>query len=419
MRTYTEKEKKALTVSLRTFIRDMSGRRMEEKRAAAALSSALDGGLPLDMLFNPQNFLRLKATIDEPTVEDYVEAMLEDGIETRRITEEPAWESNGLAVVAHVYHDFYCCFDPKGGVWSTPTAMSNLARLIGSSSLAPILSERLLSEVSETGKMTVYTYVTSLLSGGHVLEAEPTQEEADRAARLMETASAADGNAADTIDEHGQDPEEHAGESQAAVDRFLRRLTDGTAEESDDLYPDPEAEAEPETGEEETPEEGEDDVIYDDAFDGYDPSVSYSVRPNPYLVKRDAVESALAELTLAEIDGLATTMEEGRFLKLTEIIDNLTAGRFDTSLEGVEVKQTHMLLCSMLVQRFIDCCRMNGVEMDEDKASCYDVLKAEWDLRNPRVRTFHKLRELILQKGGGDADLNAAIGELEKYYAEE
>lgn len=413
MRTFTEKERKALVTALRTFVRDMSGKRMEMKRATKALDSSLDGGIDLDTLFNPQNYLRLKALIDEPTVEDYIEAILEYRIDARKLTEEPDWNINGFVNVAHVYHDFYCSFDPKGGVWNTPAALLNLTKAIAEHSLGAILSEELLSAVSAAGKMTVYTYITSILSGDFTVSDEPTQEEQTRAGERVVFAET---TGTDPVEDFAHESEaesetvsDDGGDTNPVVNRFLKRLTDGTAEENDDLYPDDEPE------EEEA--EDEDESVYAAEYEQeYDPAVNYCVRPNPYLIKREAVQTGLQELTLMEVNGLASTMDDGAHLKLTEITDNLTLGRFDASRENVEVKQTHMYLSSMLLQRFIDCCRMNGVDMNEETASGYDILKIEWDLRNPRVRTFYKLRELIMQKGENDPDLMKAIPELERVF---
>lgn len=421
MKVFTEKEIKALVTALRTFIRDMSGKRMEEKRATEALRSALDGGILLDVLFNPQNFLRVKSQINDPTVEDYIKSILEYEIDAHSIREETDWKTNGLETVAHVYHDWYCVFEPKGGVCNTPTALSNLASLIEKIPLESVLCEELINAVAEEGKMTAYTYITSLLSGKFdlLLRKELTQEEYDRAmARYLETGSAPGVIVEDESEDDEEAPEAFADEpdetEDSPVDRYLKMVQSEEEQEEPD-----EEEASEKKKEEEWPDPA-DSVEFSETEDFeqelYDPYANYSVKPSPYSIKFSAVESAMKELTLQEISGLAETMDDGQFLKLNELVDRLTTGNFDTSLEGVEVKQTHMLLSSMLMPQFINCCRMNGVDMDEEKASAYDILKADWDLRNPRTRTFNKLRELILHNAGSDPDLMKAIPELERYY---
>ena len=386
MRIITEKDKRGLLIAFRVFMRTMTGERISQQAGDVILGKALDEGLSFDVLLNPGNWARALEVNPEPTAKDYIDILTEGKIDIRPLKEEELWHipEKGFTIIAEAAHDFFMEVTGRGGKWNIPSALTNLAKCIQLHSLEAILSEELMNRVcSKSEDITYFGYILAILKDFNSLSIEtgPTEAEqrrlAAKAGRKEESPEEKKDNA-----NKEEEPEEH---QEPEVEEYL--------DPADDPYP--------EMGQE----------FQQGTFE-----TSFIAQANPRDMKRDCLKVVLENYTPYELMGLVQTVEGGETKTVSEIIDCLTDGNFDVTKESADARSIHQNISADLTPSFIDCVRLQGVEMDEAIASQYDILHDRWDLRTAETRKLHKLKRLILTYGIDDPDLNSAIGDIEELY---
>ena len=372
MRTITEKDITGLAGALRVFIRAMSGERLALPFASALAASAIGEGLSVDAILNPANWNRVLEACEAqaPSAEEYIRMLVERAVEVRELTEEPSWHEadSGWETVAEAAHDFYMKVTGKGGQWSTPSALTNLAKAVSAHSLQAILSESLADAVSQDGEpRSFFDYVKTIASDFNSLPVDdtPTEAQVRRRTEELETLEAIDSAAGADAEAEPVNPE-------------------------DMPYPEMQGEFFPETT---------------------------VLSPDPRNYKRNSLLSIILGYNLVEISALAATIDDPEGMSLSQIVEKLADGDFRVSRETADARAIHMSLNGDLVNSFVTCVRTQGIEMDADQAAKYDLLHDSWDLRDPNIRKLHKLRRLIHQYGSSDDDLLSAELDLQKLYS--
>ena len=383
MRIFTEKDRRGLLVAFRVFVRDLSGERISAKAGEDIINRALSGGVTVDALLNRENWGRALQLSSSLSARDYVDVLIEKRIDVHEIKDEPMWHEpqNGFTTIAEAAHDFFLEVSGRGGKWNIPSALKNLAKVIRDYSLQAVLSEALIGAVLEKDPETTYfNYLVSLIADFDSLPIDTSLSEQQEQANSL---------AEETVESMVEKEEEGgaAGE-EAAADL-----------DEDEPYP--------ETFDQDTdPEAG--GAHFETAF----------LSPNnPREMKRESLRLALEGYTPIELSGLIETIEAGSNKVLSEIIDAFVDGKFDVSRESAAARDIHRSLTADLLPAFIDCVRMQGVEIEEKSASQFDVLHDSWDLRTAEVRKLHKLKRLILTYGSDDPDMLAAIEDIETLYS--
>lgn len=375
MRVITEKDKRALLVALRTFVRAHSGERISQKAGEAIVERALDAGVSIDVLLNHVNWGKASELMPGLLAKDYVDMLAEKRFDARPLKEEPLWHEpdNGFGVLAEAAHDFFMEITGRGGRWNIPSALKNLAKIVERHSLQAVLSEALIEAVLEREPETnYYGYLSAIANDFKSLPIDDTPTQAQQDAEKI---------AEETIEQIVEEPQPG-----------YEAPADEADQEEDAPYPEEEPEPQYET--------------------------TFLMQGNPRDLKRECLRNALGGYSPVELSGLIETIEGGQNKVLSEIIDALVDGHFDPSLESTSARDIHRSLSADLLPSFIDCVRMQGFEMDENTASHYDILHDNWDLRTPEVRKLHKLKRLILTFGKDDEDLLATISDLEDLYGE-
>lgn len=389
MRIITEKDKRGLLIAVRTMMRTLNGERIPPTVGAALIDAVLAAGVTFDELLNPGNYARACEARPGCDFAAYAEALTSGAIEVKALKDEPGWHevAGSFALVAEAAHDFFQEVSERGGKWNVPTALTALAKAVRAHSLQAILSEVLIDAVCGTGEdaLNYFNYIQAIAKDFNSLPIDDTPTEAT-VARLRDASLRAAAPAAPSAEEMAEIAEEVESEHD------LPPL--GVLDEDPDLVPYPD------------PVEG---------ASGFQTEVL--MQSNPRQFKRDCLAVALGGYNPTELLGLVRTIEGGEKLTMSEIIDRLTDGKFDVSLESPETRQIHMEINGDLKQSFIDCLKLHGIEMDEETADKYDILHGSWEFRNPEVRKLNKLKELIYSYGGDDPDLLAAIPELERLYS--
>lgn len=369
-RNYTPQEITALAAALQTFVKRLRGEKVSKKRAAEFIQRALEEGHRAEELFCPR---LLPEEINENT-----------GLSGGPAGELNLAQSDNFQALAEAVHDYYTALTGRGGQWATASALENLMRSINDNSLETILSAEVIQMLEEKYKarkgedasLSFFGYIESTIRDLWKMRSEQKTGQP--------ATSQADQEPADDGTDKGDPNEEEFVENDDEVNPF----------EDPDLIP----------------SEGMEDVTF---------NTDIVVENTPRICKRTAVETILKQYTPSEISSLLPTMKGGKELTFDNIIDNLTNGSFDPSLEDAAARKIHMSLNGDLNPAFVDCVRgVCGMEMDTDTANGYDILRINWDLRSPSVRKFYKLQRLILKEGEGDEDLREAIDDLEKLYLE-
>jgi len=148
----------------------------------------------------------------------------------------------------------------------------------------------------------------------------------------------------------------------------------------------------------------------------YSTSVVSSDDPTEY--KKKCIATIIGRYSVRDLLGLTHTIYGGETLDLSCVIDKLAKGEFNVADESAETRNLHMNMNGDLLPHFIDCVRMQGLEMDEGIAMRYDILHDGWDLREPKVRKLHKIKRLVLMYADGDEDLMSALTDIEWLYAD-
>lgn len=410
MRTFTEKDRRGLAVAFRIFVRAMSGERTGTAAAEKLVVKATSEGVGIDELLNKENWARAAALEPELTAERYAEMLIREEVETRPLTAEPMWHepSYGFTVIAEAVHDYYKEVTGRGGKWNIPSALSNLAHAIRKWGLQTILSEDLIAEVNATGAnkdYTSYGYILALVKDFDTFHPETLTEPQEE--RMERKAARAEEEERACVTETDPDPEPEPGEGD-------------TGDPEDEPYP------EPGDDDGEGASEGTETGIPDPApFQEDEPAQtfesSFDIRNNARELKRNSIRNFIFGYTTEEISALAGTIAGGTNLNLDEIVDALTDGQFDEEAENTAAASMHKNLNADLTSSFIACVLSLDVDMDDEKASQYDILKCNWDLRTPSVRKFYKVKNLIEEKTREypDPDLKEAVRDLERLYASE
>lgn len=378
MRTFTNKDREGLLVAFRAFLRALSGERLSPQAGKEIISTALDTGITVDELLNKENWGRALEAEPELNARKYVEILIGNKIEVRSLKEEPMWydQTNGFPIVSEAAHDFYKYITDFGGKWNIPSTMNLLAVAIRTHSLQDILSEETIMKIitGKEAKISFHTYLTELnsdIGSLQIGQGLSVQQETRRQA-MITGESLQDG------------PHE-------VIDETLTVIED---EEYNDMHP--EDEPYPETGFETT----------------------FITQTTPKDMKRDSIKAIMENYSPNELLQVVKTIEGGETKPVSDIIDSLTKGEFNPSLETAEGKNIHQSMNADLMPSFIECVRYQGLEMDEEIASNYDILKTDWDLRAPEDRKLQKMRMLVIMHGDNDPDLLEAVADLEAMYQE-
>lgn len=146
---------------------------------------------------------------------------------------------------------------------------------------------------------------------------------------------------------------------------------------------------------------------------------TFITQSTPDEMKKECLKLVLENYTPEEILSLAATIEGGEKLPMSSVVEKLAAGDFSVSLETPQARDIHQNISADLLNSFIENVRMQGVPMDEEVATHYDILHDSWEMRTPKARKLQKIRTLIVRYGGGDTDLDAVFADLENLYGED
>lgn len=383
MRKITDKDYGGLLAALRVFIGHLSGERLPRKKGLELLERAFErNGNTADEIFNKENWGRALALDPALSAESYIDGLALDGRQTevKPLGAEPDTDgtSGGLMLVAEAVHAFYMEITGRGGKWSIPSALQNVATAIERYGLQAILSEEVILRVNGSHKdsVTCYAYIASLLENPDLVKDE--EETEAQSARREEEANLA----------------EAAEAALAAVPQLTGENPDEDFEYADYVDPD-------ETG----------DGPAGDA-------TAFVVKESPQDVKLRWVKSAIENYTVADLTSLMGTMKVDKALTFSEMVYRLANGMFNPAVENEAARNVHMGLNADLLQPFIDCVRMQGIEMDAEIAERYDILYDSWDLRCDEMRRLHKVKALIFTYGEDDPDLLQAAKDIEAMYLE-
>lgn len=407
MRKFTDNDLQAAAAAFQVFIRRVGGASLRPGPAAEAVRAAAEAGVTLDELFNKANFVRSAALgFTEPS--EYVGAMARRDIQTLGVAEEPDWnDETGISLLAELFHTFFTKICPKGGTWRTASARNNLEWAVQRFTLQAVLSEALIEEVkapfAEGGKpFTCFNYLHCLLhdAGSYHIEKEPTEQTRNLLKELSEAAA--------TVVENP------SGEKASPRSAAFAAVPDGEVNDTD-IY---------------GGEAGEDGGSPGPADPDIDP---YAMEEEDFLTegtliaqdptdyKRECVKDAILGISIREAQALAATLDAGEPASILVLVEELAAGRFDPEKEDLQARDAHQSINNDLGLAFVECVRLQGVELDDESVQKYDPLKDNWDLRDAPTRKFQKMQKLVFHAGNGDVDpdLLDALRDLEKMYAAE
>lgn len=410
-RDYTPNETAAIAAAFRTFLARTGHRKPTTKAANEYVSAVLGEGLPAETLFIP-DYVPGEPLTGAPDGETLAALARMTAAGPRHVTDVRGWNEGTLSdALAEALHDFYQTLTGTGGKWNTPSARENITRAINEDGLETLMSETLIELIrdkygdsdGEETRLSFFAFVAGAIKELWKLRV-PAQDQSQSPAPA---------------------PAGQAGEEEREE------------EEDDERDPDPpymekEREEEEEPREQEEPEDETDDEHDREAFEDADlvpaPEMAEDsffqtevlLENTPKECKRVAVETILKQFTPGELACLATMADtdEPDKLSFLNIVERFTDGDFDPGAAKAEARRLHMLVNTELIDAFVDCVRLNGMAMDAETASGYDILHIDWDLRAPEVRKYYKLQGLILKYGEGDKDLEDAIGDLERLYLE-
>lgn len=374
MRKITDKDLGGLLAALRAFTGHLSGERLSRKKGLALLEKALlFNGNTVDELLNKENWGRAAAACPGLTAEGYVDALANRDIEVRELRAETGWDDpvNGFALVAEATHDFYMELTRKGGKWNIPSALKNLADAIRAYGLQSILSEKTVRKVNDGRKdaVTCYAYIEALLKDPSLIEPEGETDA----------------------------QQERREEEENMVDLLIAQPSPNMDEMPD------------------FPEE-EESIYLNGIETPVDAETSLVVKESPSDVKKRCVLDAIQDYTLSDMSHLFASVKGDGKLTFAETVERIALGLFDPSTEDDVAQNVHKSLNADLVDRFVDCVRMQGVEMSREVAERYDILHEGWDLRSDEMRRLHKVKALIFAYGEDDPDLLEAVKDLERMY---
>lgn len=392
MRIYTENDKKGLCVALRILLRNRYGKSMKAATLMPAIEKALAAGLSADEILNAANYARAEVIMPESSPEDLISCMAERRIETREITEEEGWSDDldTMNQISEIFHEFYITICPKGGTWSTSNARMNLEKAIRRNSLDSILSEKLIMEVIEKSgieSLTCFNYISIILKDQekYNIEKEPSEE---RKKRLEEGSQMLESLV----------KQEETDEKTAEENEEIALTTESEADETDiDLYP------------------------FDDDFNddrNWTPTLNERttfIGPDPEKRKYECIAASIFYLSPLEIVEISKTVPPCSTLK--ELIEKLTSNELNPEKETLQARKVHQTLSADLAPAFLECIRLQGIEINDDEIERHDPLTENWDFRDPNSRKKEKILRLIEKYGEDDPDLNEAAVEIDKFFS--
>lgn len=393
MRTYTDKDREGLSIALRTLLRNRGGRTRKASSLRSAVDRALAAGLSADEILNAANYSRAEAVMPDASAEDLIGCMAERRSETREITGEDGWpdDADAMTLISEAFHEFYIHICPKGGTWSTANARSNLEKAIRRNSLDAILSERLIMQVMEksgTRDLTCFNYISSILRDPEDLdiEREPSEE---RRKRLEEDSQTVESLTEKPAEQPTSDGEETGQDGDTAL------ATESEADRTDaDLYP------------------------FDDDFGEEDWTPvnerTTFITPDPEKRKLECISASIYYLSPREIMELSEAVPQSATLK--ELVERLAANELDTGRESLQARKAHQALSTDLAPAFLECIRLQGIEISDEEIERHDPLTENWDFRDPMSRKKEKILQLIEKYGDDDPDLADAARDIEKLF---
>jgi hypothetical protein len=419
MRIFTEKDKKALVVAFKRFGTAMSGMKLKDAEWEAILVQALAEGLTVDQLLNKENWARALKVSPELTPAEYVDILCERRITVRDLKDEPLWydtDTGNFRTVAEAAHDFFMNVTGKGGKWNVPSALVNLQKVIGKHSLQAVLSEELIAAVTGGAEMNYFNYVAALdrdfnsLPVDNSLTAEQ-QERLDEEEKILSAA-------VDTV-EVPEIPEAPAKPSE--------NNTSDATEFHDEPEPEQVIEQDFEGVDlrEIDPEPEDQDYDARSPYSDDDRRNTSLLIPDPRETKRTCIGQVLFSCTPEQLQGFLRIVTLGKdkesersLITMTELVDYLTDGQFDTAAEDPATRDCHMQINGDLANSFLACMRSQRISMSEADIDEIDFLHDSWDFRDPFVRRLSKLRRLIRKadERDVDGDVQDALSDLEKYY---
>lgn len=399
MRQFTDKEINAFARGLMRYSYAIGAGRTQTATCEKNIRKALDCGITLDELFNKGNYDRACMAADGtmPDMTTYVELLTARNIESAPLRDENFWAAidMGFSALAEAVHEIYIALTGFGGTYTTSNALNKLKAAIAKHSLQGILSERLMKAATEQmGASNYFRFVLAAANFDELpFETEMTEEQEQRLRENEELAQAGE-TEPDAEEPEPEDASE--GTDTGAPSEGKSGETEETGGKEDET-PAPEPV--------EMPDE--------------DPNETVVIPQNPRDLKRSAVTETVFYLSADELKALAPCVRDGKSVTVGDIVDALTNSEYDPSKEDMVGKAVHAALGERLTPAFISCVLQQGLDMDEERASKYDVLLQDWDLRTDRTRRLVKLKSLAFAYGDGDPDIDEAVRDLEAYYAKE
>ena len=387
MKKITEKDRQGMARSLQVFMSCVNGKRTQVKSLLEATDRAIDQGLSIDELLNTENYSRAQSITPSPDAMEYITIMAERQIQVRKLTEEEGWDDpEGFSMIAQAFHAFYKEISPKGGTWSTPNAKIKLARAIRRHSLQAIMSEKLILEIMEKnpdGKdLTCFNYIDEILNSPEKYDIDEslTQEQHTR------------------IDLENE-IEEPVVEEPPVLE------TEGKETDNDSsIY--------------ETLEDSS--VFFTEEFDPNDMEEvsSFISYKDPQEYKRGCITAILNGLSFVELNALKDAVEDEVYEcnTIEDFIWALTDCKLNRNLESEDARSAHQYFQTELAEPFISCLQLQGIDINEDNVSNYDILLTNWDMRDIKTRKLQKLKQLIYDNADDDQDLIDAIKDIENLY---
>lgn len=148
MKQYSEKEYAAATKALTTFICNANGQKPDTETYTGLTRRALDRGAGFDILLNAANYARAAAAKGAaPSAQEYIDTVLEESVEIRPLTQEPAWDDTvAMSALTECFHDWYSEINPTPGAYRSAQARTLLCAAAGAVGLDGIMRESLVDE---------------------------------------------------------------------------------------------------------------------------------------------------------------------------------------------------------------------------------------------------------------------------------
>lgn len=416
MRQFTEKEILGFARALQTYMRFANGQKAAVKTYVALVEKALGQGLTMDELLNKENYSRAGQMINNPSAEEYIDTLIGRNVAVHTLRDDEGWdEPENIKMLAGCFHDFIIEILPKGGTYLTAAALENIRKAILRYGLQTIMDESYIEKhkaaFKDESKHTCFQFLVNLLQNAEDLGVRTYEDNLSeqQLARHREE-SIADAKPAGTVKDVDSNDitEEDKKEAEKVSGENFNDAGDGV-----ELETEPGIDPEEEIVQEYEGQFAEEDPEEDDTFI----SSSFNVNINPRDYKAQMIHDILLELSFEELNVLSQMAPSAASFQ--ELISALARGEYNKDKETVEARNLHQFMNTELIRPFIECVRIEGIEMDDAIASHYDILLDDWDLRDPKTRKKDKIKNLIYQhlKEEEDPDLQSAIEDIEKLYS--